>query len=169
MTLTIDQACMRQSLAGFFAQHGGGLMDSFARESALSNQLGSGFSNGGDKVDMQSSTARQSPPGIPGIQFPAEQPASHLDLLAHVGRGRAALSRLRERERRREQRRTDELALAWLAKNRATYAGRWIAVRGCELLASGMNAQEVYARARGQQPAPLVVKIESEGLPFAGW
>jgi hypothetical protein len=60
-------------------------------------------------------------------------------------------------------------AIAWLTENRSRYLGQWVALQGDELLASGSTARDVYSRVRGLRPVPLVVQIESEHLPFAGW
>jgi hypothetical protein len=92
-----------------------------------------------------------------------------IPLGTHIKEARRAIVMLLEREHRSEQNKTDQEAQAWLAKNRKLYAGQWIALRGAELLAAGKNARDVYALVREQQPVPLVVKIESDELPSAGF
>lgn len=57
----------------------------------------------------------------------------------------------------------------WLASNREDYAGQWVALEGDRLLASGASAREVFSRVRHLAHPPLVVRIEEENLPFAGW
>ena len=51
--------------------------------------------------------------------------------------------------------------LRWLRENRVRYAGRWVALRGGELLATGDNAAEVFAAVRDERDTPLVVKVEA--------
>lgn len=92
-----------------------------------------------------------------------------ISLEEHIKNARAAIAELLEREQRVEPTGAHQEALAWLARNREKYAGRWIAVRGAELLATGTNAREVYAQVRAMKPSALVLKIEREDLPFAGW
>jgi hypothetical protein len=78
----------------------------------------------------------------------------------------SSLSRaINEPLRRKEYRQ----ALQWLAENRQKYAGQWIALRGAQLLAAGLKAAEVFGRVRGQRPPALVMKVELQDLPFAGW
>ena len=59
----------------------------------------------------------------------------------------------------------------WLVDNRSKYVGRWVALSGDQLLATGANASEVYTRARALDVAmPFVAYIDPEDhLPFAGW
>ncbi len=92
-----------------------------------------------------------------------------ISLEEHLTNARAAIAELLDREQRAESTKPHQDALAWLARNREKYAGQWIALRGAELLATGTNAREVYAQVRGMKPSALVLKIEREDLPFAGW
>lgn len=57
----------------------------------------------------------------------------------------------------------------WLAENRQRFAGHWIALQGRTLLASGDTAKEVFSRVAGQVPPPLVIRVDDETHPFAGW
>lgn len=59
----------------------------------------------------------------------------------------------------------------WLADHRKEYAGHWVALDGYRLIASGVNAKEVFEEARRSGVArPLVQLIEAPGaLPFGGW
>jgi len=59
--------------------------------------------------------------------------------------------------------------MRWLAKNRHEYSGKWIALRGDCLLAVGATAKEVFSRVTGQDTLPLVIRVDEEELPFAGW
>ena len=60
-------------------------------------------------------------------------------------------------------------AIDWLSKHRGEYAGQWIGLQGNRLLATAQTAKEVFARVEHEKPTALVLKIESEELPFAGW
>lgn len=90
-------------------------------------------------------------------------------LQAHIKSAGIAVSDLLKRDQRNEKHRLYEQALDWLAMNRKSYAGQWIALCGAQLLAAGTNAKEVYARVRGHEPPAFILKIEAEDLPFAGW
>jgi len=68
-----------------------------------------------------------------------------------------------------DRHRAHQQAMDWLSVNRGNYAGQWIALQGNQLLATGTTAKEVFARVEQENPPALVLKIESESLPFAGW
>ncbi len=68
-----------------------------------------------------------------------------------------------------ERDRNDKAALRWLSENRESYKGQWIALQGSSLLAVGQTAREVYDKVREQRPRALVIKVETEELPFGGW
>jgi len=68
----------------------------------------------------------------------------------------------------REQERFDREA-KWLSENRQRFAGQGIALDGDTLLASGPAAKDVFSRIAGHPGPPLVIRIESENLPFGGW
>src|SRR6185437_9279562 len=57
----------------------------------------------------------------------------------------------------------------WLAENRQRFSGRWIALEGQTLLASGDTAKEVFSRVAGQARPPLVIRVEDHKHPFARW
>lgn len=59
----------------------------------------------------------------------------------------------------------------WLDENSKQFAGKWVALLGGKLIASGDSAQEVYCKAEVEGVTfPLVVKVPfGEELPFAGW
>ncbi len=66
-----------------------------------------------------------------------------------------------------DQRFLDELS--WIHRNRGRYAGKWVALAGNTLLATGDSAREVFDAAKGADVTPLIQYIEGETLPFAGW
>jgi len=70
---------------------------------------------------------------------------------------------------RAENNRQVEQEMHWLAENRDRFAGKWIALKGENLLAVGATAKEVFAKVADQNPPPLVIRIDAEDLPFAGW
>ena len=61
--------------------------------------------------------------------------------------------------------------LQWLLAHRRKYAGKWVALQGDRLLASGPNAREVYQAARrAGVKVPFVDQVPAfEETPFAGW
>jgi hypothetical protein len=85
--------------------------------------------------------------------------------MTKAGLARDTLEGLRRAERDEQHQRS----LAWLSSHRLKYAGQWIALRGDHLVAVGPTAKEVFTQVRGENPPALVIKIESETLPFAGW
>jgi hypothetical protein len=58
---------------------------------------------------------------------------------------------------------------AWIAANRQNYAGKWVALRGRELIAVGDRAGEVFSKVRSIHPPPCVIQVGEDDLPFAGW
>lgn len=63
-------------------------------------------------------------------------------------------------------------AMRWLTEYRAEYTGRWVALDGCRLVASGNEAKSVYDQARAEGViVPFVHQVESEdeGAFWAGW
>jgi len=166
--LTTDQAQTQQWVEPLNEQRGSlGLMDIFSRESALEGQFGGAFANGHENRSWSFSTLGQNRSSA--IPFVAPGAITDVSLGTHIKKARSGIAKLLELERHAEQFKTHQEGLAWLAKNRGRYSGQWVALRGDVLLAVGKDAREVYARVRGQKPVPLVVKIESEQLPFAGW
>lgn len=61
--------------------------------------------------------------------------------------------------------------LRWLDAHRAEYVGQWVALHGDRLIASGPNAEEVFAAARESAVArPLIVQVEgADPILFGGW
>ena len=72
------------------------------------------------------------------------------------------------RKQRRERNRVGE-ELKWIAANRGRFGGQWVALDGDKLVAIGQSAREVSDAAKGQTQNPLVVYLESNPKPFAGW
>ncbi|MGI9073511.1 MAG: DUF5678 domain-containing protein [Bryobacteraceae bacterium] len=92
-----------------------------------------------------------------------------LSVNVHLAQGRKAVAALVQVHYRSERDGKHRQALRWLSENRNRYRGQWIALQGARLLATGKTAKEVYARVLDERPPALVVKIEAEELPFAGW
>jgi hypothetical protein len=143
-----------------------GLIDDFTRESVLTEQLGGTHKNILREVVWRAPSVSQDP-----FIFDQMKSSSHMtntSLASHLATARSAIAELVEREQRNDRARMYEQALEWLVRNRARYRGQWVALRGSELVASCVNARDLQAHLRGQGPA-LVVRIELEELPFAGW
>ncbi len=62
-------------------------------------------------------------------------------------------------------------SLRWLSSHRKRYAGKWVALAGDRLIASGSSALEVYQAARSAGVTiPFVEQVRPmEELPFGGW
>jgi len=61
-------------------------------------------------------------------------------------------------------------SLRWLYENREKYSGRWVALDGDRLLASGLTAKEVYSKAKAEGvEIPLVELVtDPEPVPSTG-
>ncbi len=59
--------------------------------------------------------------------------------------------------------------LEWLASHREAYAGQWVALQGGRLLAAGPDAGDVFSKVRGLTPPAMAMRVDEEGLAFAGW
>ena len=58
----------------------------------------------------------------------------------------------------------------WLADHRRGFAGKWVALDGYRLIASGDHAKDVFAAARRSRRSPLIHYIEPWDAPlFGGW
>ncbi|MSV36411.1 MAG: hypothetical protein EXQ47_12575 [Bryobacterales bacterium] len=62
-----------------------------------------------------------------------------------------------------------EAEMKWLAENRDKYAGRWVALDGDHLLATGATSKDVFSKVACLSDPPLVIRIDRDDLPFAGW
>ena len=72
----------------------------------------------------------------------------------------------------RRQPRTGDRAkeFRWLAEHGQDYSGRWVALDGDRLVASGTRAKQVVQAARRSGVSPLIHYVEPlVGLPFGGW
>jgi hypothetical protein len=71
-----------------------------------------------------------------------------------------------------DQKRDRATERIWIERNRASFAGQWVAVEGDRLVASGTDALKVFAAAKSEGiESPFVVHILVEdSLPFVpGW
>ena len=59
--------------------------------------------------------------------------------------------------------------MKWLAENGRKFSGKWIALEGERLLAVGGTSREVFSKVADRTEPPLVIRIDEEELPFAGW
>ena len=93
------------------------------------------------------------------------------DAAVSSGRDRAirAVTYLKEQTRRSSQKEQTDREMRWLADNRHRYAGQWIAIQGDTLLAAGASAKQVFAKVADQPIPPLVIRVDDEDRPFAGW
>lgn len=82
---------------------------------------------------------------------------------------RHALEQISALRRTRQMQRQVHEEAAWIAANRARFAGRWIALVGANLLAVGDSAREVFQATAQNIPTPLIIRVDQEALPFAGW
>jgi len=88
---------------------------------------------------------------------------------AHFHQAQHSLEYLAGVNKRAQEDRQARQEMRWLAEHRHEYSGRWIALRGEHLLAVGATAKEVFSKVIGQDTLPLVIRVEEEELPFAGW
>lgn len=84
-------------------------------------------------------------------------------------RAKDGLEAIEKRGTRAMRSRSFQQEVQWLAENRNRFLGRWVALQGNVLLAEGATAREVFQQVAGQELPPLVIRIDSEDLPFAGW
>jgi hypothetical protein len=58
----------------------------------------------------------------------------------------------------------------WIRENRVAHAGRWVALDGARLIASGDDAKIVFRTARAATDRPFVVHVDpADACPFGGW
>lgn len=155
MNTTIDQPHLQHAVSWPIGQAALSAMDSLSQGSALEGQL-----------NVPSTRQRLSELNLEHKN--ASKSSSSISLTSYVKEARATLSELLERERRTTRDQKDRQALQWLAKNRRNYPGHWLALDGCELLATGTTARQVYDRVHESHPDALIVEVELEDLPFAG-
>lgn len=66
-----------------------------------------------------------------------------------------ALRLLKEFKRKAQQEAQAALEMQWLAENRQRFAGRWIALEGRTLLATGNTAREVFSKVGDRLTPPV--------------
>lgn len=94
---------------------------------------------------------------------------ARLGIDVYLQRGRKAVDQLAKTEEHVLRGRQFLEEAQWLAKNRSQFAGRWIALQGGRLLAVGDTAREVFLKVADEKTPPLVIRLENDDLPFAGW
>jgi hypothetical protein len=87
----------------------------------------------------------------------------------HVSRVQAAMKFLEGLRQSATREREFRLEAEWLAENKRRYSGQWIALKGDQLLAVGATAKEVFLKVSDQSEPPLVIRVDEQDLPFAGW
>jgi hypothetical protein len=88
---------------------------------------------------------------------------------AHFRQAQHSLNYLAGVNKRAQEDRQVQQEMRWLAEHRHEYSGKWIALRGEHLLAAGATAKEVFSKVTSQDTLPLVIRVDEEELPFAGW
>jgi len=88
---------------------------------------------------------------------------------AHIRRAQNSLKYLAGLHERAQKDRQFQQEMRWLAENRHRFSGKWIALKGEYLLAVGTTAKEVFSKVADRNMLPLVIRIDEEELPFAGW
>jgi hypothetical protein len=111
--------------------------------------------------------ARQTLQGYDLLQVRVKRAFRSVDI--HRSEAHQAVEHLARFQERAQRDRQFSQEMNWLAQHRRTYAGRWIALEGDRLLAVGATAREVFAHVGERPRPPLVIQIENEEMPFAGW
>ena len=88
---------------------------------------------------------------------------------AHLLEGRRVLGELKRSKLRAAEMRRFQDSMRWLNQNRSRYGGQWIALDGDKLLAAYNSAEQVFSEVGDLDPVPLVVHVEEDETPFAGW
>jgi len=88
---------------------------------------------------------------------------------AHLSGAQRALELLARFRQRAQRDRQFHQEMKWLAENGHRFRGRWIALEGDRLLADGTTSREVFSNVAERSQPPLVIRIDEEELPFAGW
>ena len=87
----------------------------------------------------------------------------HVVLILEVGAEKAGPASSTAEERRGE--------LRWLAENSGPYAGEWVALDDCRLIAHGAKLADVRAAATAAGvPEPFFASVPADSqTPFGGW
>jgi hypothetical protein len=109
----------------------------------------------------------KSPPLRAGFGVPTRGSTTTVE--AHLRGAQHALAELEQPLQRAQRDREYRQELRWLAENRHRFSGRWIALEGDRLLAAGDTSREVFLQVANRPRPPLVIRIDEEDLPFAGW
>ena len=88
---------------------------------------------------------------------------------AHLFDGRRLLSAMKRSQSLAAEMRRFQESTRWLSHNKSNYRGLWIALDGADLLAVDASAKEVFAKVDGMVPPALVIQVEADETPFAGW
>ena len=97
--------------------------------------------------------------------LPSRQPAvSRTRVSVH-----RAIERLAQMRKARQASGQFDDEMDWIAKNRHRFSGQWVALQGRVLVAAGTTAREVADAAKNRSPNPLIVYLEPDERPFAGW
>lgn len=141
-----------------------------------------------DSIDrfQRGFNARFSPEGVPQWDSPSHEsqqtllrkgPYSISSLPAYQGTlrrtdvevARRAIEQIKIGREARDTRKRFADESQWVEQHRSEFAGKWVALLGNELLASADLASDVFQAVADIHPIPLVIRIEDEHLPFAGW
>ena len=120
-----------------------------------------------DRQTLQTAQAHEWPSA--NIRLGVQRAHGSSTIAEHLSQAQAALASLVRLGQLGRLQRQLERERIWLATNRHRYAGRWIALDGDQLLAVGASAKEVFSEVANHVPAPLVIHIAEQELPFAGW
>lgn len=101
------------------------------------------------------------------VRFALEEKAIPIDV--QLGQAKNALHDLAHSNEHASALGKFENEQEWLRENRQRYVGQWIALQGKQLLAVGASASEVFSLVADQHSPPLVIHIEEQERPFAGW
>ena len=97
------------------------------------------------------------------VQSPSKSVAVQLDI------GRSVIDGFKKLAEAVENASRYDLEKRWLTAHRQEYRGKWIALDGETLLATGSSSKEVFAAVSGHKPTPLVVEIAEHEASFPGW
>lgn len=101
------------------------------------------------------------------LNQPPDEPLTTVE--SHLLRAQNTLKHLAQYEQRAGRYEQFRQEMNWLAANKRRFAGRWIALEGYDLLAVGDTSREVFSQLPAHATPPLVIRINEEDLPFAGW
>lgn len=102
-----------------------------------------------------------------GFNYPVR--GSSTTVAAHLSGAEHALELLQPLGRRAQRDRQFHQEMKWLAENGHRFRSRWIALEGDRLLADGFTSKEVFLKVAERPQPPLVIRVDEEELPFAGW